>query len=174
MTRCEYIFTYEDFLESMKAYRKISRQAAIGHYLYVWILPMTGLVLGVLCFKKYMTSEQEMFGSLFWVTALGLGFSWGLPARYRLALKRGFKQRTTLTQDKPMLCEFDEFLIRFIAPGGAVISYPWESFTDYFENDRVIVLFVKDAAFHTIPKRALNDDQLIDLRQAAAKYAGKV
>jgi hypothetical protein len=45
--RCEYIFTYQDFLDAMKAYRKVSKRAAIGYWLYVWILPTVGLAVGM-------------------------------------------------------------------------------------------------------------------------------
>lgn len=174
MTRCEYVFTYGDFLESMKAYRAVSRRAAFGYFLYVWILPPIGAIIGIVSFVSILKLNSELLSGAFWGEALGLGVAFGLPARYRLGLRRAFNQRNTLARNEPMLCEFDDSVIRFIVSGGTLISYSWESFTDYFENDQVVVLFVKDAAFHTIPKRPLTEDQMMELRQTATKYAKRV
>ena len=56
-----------------------------------------------------------------------------------------------------MFCEFDNLNVRFIVPGGTEVSYSWKSFTQFMENDLIAVLFITNAAFHTIPKRAMNE-----------------
>jgi hypothetical protein len=71
-----------------------------------------------------------------------------------------------------MVCEFDEYTVRFIAPAGAEVSYPWDSFTSYFENDAVAVLFVEEAAFHTIPKRAMDEGGWSVFRAIVERHAG--
>jgi YcxB-like protein len=159
--RCEYIFTYQDFLESVKAYRQISKKAAISYYLYVWILPIVSLTIGVICIRAYFHQDTELYGPLFWISCIGLGATFGFPARYRMGLRRAFQQRNALAMGKPMFFEFDDATVRFIVPEGTEVSYPWTSFTDYWENDRVAVLFVKEAAFHTIPKRAMGENGCI-------------
>ena len=78
----------------------------------------------------------------------------------------------TLAKDGPMVCEFGEQTVRFIAPAGAEISYPWDTFTNYFENEMVAVLFVKDAAFHTIPKRAMDEGGWSKFRAIIHEHAG--
>jgi hypothetical protein len=169
--RCEYVVTYQDFVQSMKAYRKISTRAAIGYYLYVWGLPMVGLAIALICLLAFLRHDKELYDSLFWAACIGLGVAWGIPVRYRICLRRAYKQRNVLAQNMPMFCEFDDATVRFIVPAGTEISYPWESFTDYFEDDHVAVLFVQQAAFHTIPKRAMGEDGWVQFRQLANRHA---
>jgi len=78
----------------------------------------------------------------------------------------------TLAKNGPMVCEFDEYTVRFIAPAGAEVSYPWTTFTSYFENDVVAVLFVEEAAFHTIPKRAMDEGGWSAFRAIVQQHAG--
>jgi hypothetical protein len=170
--RCEYAVTYNDFLESVKAYRRLSKQAQSGYWLYVWILPIVGGGLGLALLSFYFQQGTETLDWAFWVGVISLGIAFGLPARYKLGLRRAFKQRTTLVKDGTMQCEFDESTIRFITPAGAEISYPWDTFTDYFENDAVAVLFVKEAAFHTIPKRAMDEGGWSEFRAIVHHHAG--
>jgi hypothetical protein len=173
MTRCEYIFTYQDFLESMKAYRTVSRRAEIGYWLYVWVIPGVSLTIGVICLLAYFRQDGGLYSALFWPSCIGLGVAWALPVRYQIGLRRGFKQRNVLVKDRPMFCEFDDLTVRFIVPGGTEIAYPWGSFTKYFENDRVTVLFIQDAAFHTIPKRAMGEECWVQFRHFADRHARK-
>lgn len=163
--RCEYIFSNNDFLESMKAYRKRAKGAAFVYYLDVWILPGLGILAALVCLSAYVRREQDLFESTFWLACLGIVAAIGLPILYRLKLRQIYKQRTTLSKDKPIFFEFDEDSVRFTMPGRADVAYSWDSFTDYFENDLVAVLFVQKAAFHTIPKRAMNENGWAELRQ---------
>lgn len=171
--RCEYIVTYQDFLQSMKAYRKISKGAATGYYFYVWVLPATGLAISMVCLLAYVRQDKELYDSLFWIACIGLGVALGLPARYRIALRRAFKQRNALAQNKSIFCEFDDTSVRFVIPEGTEVAYPWGSFTNYFENDQVAVLFIQEAAFHTIPKRAMSEDGWDQLRQLVDRHLRK-
>ncbi len=172
--RCEYTVTYEDFRQSMIGYRRISKQTAFGYWLYVWALPAIGLVAGVTCLALYFLRHHDDLGPLIWCGALGLGIAWGFPARYQLGLRRAFRQRNALVKSRPMLLDFDQNGIRFIVPEGTEISYPWTSFTHYFENGRVLVLFVQDAAFHTISTAGLGSDSLTELRSYISSRAQKV
>ena len=157
MRRAEYSVQYEDFVEAIKAYRRISRRTQISYYFCIWLWPAVSLLVGVLCFYTQMQEDGSLFGGLFWLAAACFGLAFAVPARYRMSVRRAFKQRDVLAKGKPIFCEFDEAKIRFVIPGGAEVSYPWDVFTDYFENDTVGVLFIKDAAFHTIPKRAMDE-----------------
>src|SRR5580698_5259856 len=110
---CEYAVTYNDFLESVKAYRRVSKQVLSGYWLYVWILPIVGGGLGLALLSFYFRQGTETLDWAFWVGVISLGIAFGLPARYKLGLRRAFKQRTTLAKDGMMQCEFDESTIRF-------------------------------------------------------------
>jgi YcxB-like protein len=156
--RCEYVFTYDDFRESMKLYRKASKKAAVAYWLWVWILPIVLLAVGILSLPEYMKSSGGVLNGFFWPVCLGLGAAWGLPVRYRMALRRAFKLRNTLAKDKPMFFDFDETTVRFIVPGGTEVTYSWVAFTNYLENDRVAVLFIQPEFFHTVPKRAMGEE----------------
>jgi hypothetical protein len=171
---CEYTVAYNDFLESMKAYRKVSRQAAIGYVLYVWIIPIACFATAIFCIMWSYRHDSQIGGTYFWIACIALGITFGLPARYRIAMRRAFKLRNILARDRPMSCEFDDARIRFIVPGGTEVSYPWESFTNYFENAKVAVLFVGQAAFHTIPKGAMEEGGWAKLRELVNQHARKI
>jgi hypothetical protein len=170
--RCEYDVTYKDFLESVKGYRKLSKQALNSYWLYLWILPVVGGTLGLALVSFYVLAVVATLDSMFWVGILCLGVSIAFPLMYIRGLRRAFKQRMTLAKDGMMQCEFDENTVRFITPTGAEISYPWNTFTNYFENEAVAVLFVKDAAFHTIPKRAMDEGGWSEFRAIVQQHAG--
>jgi len=174
MRRAEYVVSYEDFLEAMKAYRRVSKRALIGYYICVWLWPALLLVCGVLCFCSQMQQDGSLFGGLFWLAVVCFGLGFALPARYRMGIRRAFNQRNVLVKNNPMFSEFDRSKIRFVVPGGAEISYPWDAFTDYFESDKVAVLFVKDAAFHTIPKRAMDEAGWSEFRGFVNSHARSV
>jgi hypothetical protein len=72
-----------------------------------------------------------------------------------------------------MYCEFDDSTVRFIVPDGTEVSYPWGSFTDFVENDRVAVLFVEHAGFHTVPKRAMDEDGWTQFRVFVDRHVRK-
>jgi hypothetical protein len=152
--RCEYTVSFADFSESLKGYRKVSAPARIGYWLYLWLLPALAFAIAAICCVLYFKQGAEGAAGLFWPIALGLGIAFGLPARYRMGLRRSFRQRDALTQGRPMAIEFNDEAIRFIVPGGTEIRYPWNGFTHYFINEKVLVLMVKDAAFHTVPRCA--------------------
>jgi hypothetical protein len=171
LKRAEYVFRYEDFVGAVKAYRRVSKRALISYYFCVWLWPAVLLIFGALCFYWQMQQDGGIFGAMFWLAALCFGLGFGLPARYRMGVRRTFNQRNVLAMGKPMFCEFDQTKIRFVVPGGTEISYPWDAFTDYFENDRVAVLFVKDAAFHTIPKRAMDEAGWSEFRNYVNSHA---
>jgi hypothetical protein len=166
--RCEYTVSLADFRESLKGYRKVSSAALIGYRLYVWILPMICLAASAICFMLLLRRGGESF---FWPVALGLGFGFGLPARYQMGIKRALKQRDALTQGKPVALEFDDEAIRLMIPGGTEIKYQWNTFTHYFENERVLVLLVKDAAFHTISKRESTEACIPLIRERLNQFA---
>ena len=171
--RCEYIFTYRDFNESMKIYRHVSKRAAIGYLLYVWVLPLLALCMGLGCLIAYVRQDAALFGAMFWSSCVGFAVAWGLPVRHRLAMRRAFDQRNALAKNKPMFFEYDDAGTRFVVPNGTEITYPWSSFTNYKENDQVAVLFIQEAAFHTIPKRAMNEDGWIQLRSLIDQHVRK-
>jgi hypothetical protein len=171
--RCEYIFGYEDYLESVKAYRKRAKGAAFVYYLDVWILPAVGLLIATFCLAAYLRHDDYWFEATIWLATFGIAGALLLPLFYRLKLRQTFKQWTSLSKDNPMFVEFDGESIRFTVPGGADVVYPWTSFTDYFENDAVAVLFIQKAAFHTTPKRAMGEDDWIQFRQIVERYVRK-
>lgn len=156
-TRCEYIFTYADFLESLRVYRKTIHKAQAGYDLYVWIIPaILGLCSVAYCLLWARGQAEPGSAELFLLT-LAAAIAVALPLRYRVSLRRAFDQRDRLAQGKPMFFEFDEAVTRFIIPGGAETSYSLKSFTHFSEGQVVALLFVGSAAFHTIPKRAMDE-----------------
>ncbi len=168
--RCEYIFTYDDYLESLKAYRKVVREGANAYWMYVWIWPAIGFAAGVFFLIAYLRHGEGGLDPLFWPACIGFGVAFALPASYRSSLKRGFKNRNALANGKPIVLEFSDSLIRFIVPGGVEVSYSWTAFSKVFENEKVAVLFVQQATFHTIPKRAMGEAEWGEFRRIVQTY----
>jgi hypothetical protein len=170
--RCDYTVTYKDFLESLKGYRRASRRAALGYSLYVFVVPLLCIPVGAFFIWKFVQAGSSDYSTSFLAGVLLLGIGFGFPARYRVGMKRAFQQRDVLLKGGTMQCEFDQQTIRFVVPAGPEISYPWESFSHYFENDEVAVVIVKESAFHTIPKRSMDEAGWSEFRRIVQTRPG--
>ena len=163
---CEYTVTYEDFIHSIKAYRKVSGAALFVYYLRVWMFPVLAtLSLLLTVYAYFFFRRQDTLATLIGATGGLLILAALVPLSYRIELKRNYKLRTSLAVDAHISLDFNDKNIRFTIPNRTEVSYPWTSFTDYSEDSLVATLFVGKAAFHTIPKRAMDEGGWIELRR---------
>ena len=49
----------------------------------------------------------------------------------------------------------------------------WPFFLKFAEDDNVFVIYQSNQIFHIIPKRQLNPQQILDLREAFTRHIGK-
>jgi len=162
---CEYKVTYEDFIHSIKAYRKVSGAALFVYYLRVWMFPLLATLSLLFTIYGFFFFSQDTLATLVGANGGLLLLAILVPISYRIELKRNYKLRTSLAVDATVSLDFNDQTICFTIPSRTEVSYPWTSFTDYSEDSIVGTLFVGKAAFHTIPKRAMDEAGWSELRQ---------
>ncbi len=169
---CEYTVTYKDFKESIKAYRQISKAALIAYCFRNLLFSTLAFVEVVFCLYAYFTHDQEFISGWAFITGVTVVVAILLPIIHSLQLRRMFKLRTSLVDGKVSL-DFDEKAVRFTVPNRAEVSYPWTSFTAYREGPRTATLFIGKAAFHTIPKCAMDESGWSELRRCVIAHTDK-
>jgi len=169
---CEYVVTYRDFRESIRAYRQISKAALIAYFFRNLLFSTLAFVEVVLCLYAFFTHDQEFLSGWAFITGVTVVVAILLPIIYSLQLRRMFKLRTSLVDGKVSL-DFDEATVRFTVPDRAQVVYPWTSFTAYREVPRTATLFVGKAAFHTIPKPAMDEKGWGELRGYVLAHTDK-
>jgi hypothetical protein len=170
---CEYQITFKDFLESMKAFRKVSKGAAFAYYLDIWIVPGIALLLLAYYVFAYLRGDRATVDTLAFLPILGVVGMIGPPIFYRVKLKQAFRQRSALTQDGQVTLDFDDTSLRFAILEKAEVTYTWASFTKFVESKNVATLLIKNLAFHTIPKRAMGDEAWTAFRELAHQHVGE-
>jgi hypothetical protein len=170
---CEYNVTYKDFLASMKSYRKVARGAALVYYIDVWILPFVGACMALFVLITLLLGDKATANSLWWFAGLGAVLFVVLPGIYWLKLRQVYRQRIAISDRGFVIFSFDENEVRFVLPDRADVRYPWPVFTRFIETDQVGTLFLKKAAFHTIPKRAMKDVEWEEFRGLVRKHGVK-
>jgi hypothetical protein len=171
--RAEYNVTYKEFLESMKGYRKVSGGAAYAYYLDMWIVPVIGVLIIGFFTHMYYRNGSEAADPFAFLPIVGVAAIIGPPIFYRLKLRQAHRERTALSPQGRVRLDFDEETVRFTIPDKAEVSYPWASFTKYIETEKVATLFVEKSVFHTIPKRAMDDEGWSALRASVQQHVRK-
>ncbi len=173
MIRCDYTFTYPDFVAAVVANRRVHKNAGRGYAIYVWIVPIVCAgIAAKLCYELVKIDTTLDFWKIFFAV-LAAALAIGMPVRYQEQVRQAFESRALFSKDKVMHCEFDDSNVHFSVPDGPQVTYPWSAFSNYVDNEKVFVVFVKEATFHTIPKRAMQEP-LWDKFRAYAKNAGVI
>jgi YcxB-like protein len=170
---CEYSVTYKDFLASMKGYRKLARFSAFVYYLDVWILPGLGAAVALYTLAAYLLGNRNTFDDFFYLACMGLVATIVLPLAYWAKMRYAYRQRTALSTGGAILLDFDESSVRFTIPSKLEVVYTWDAFTAFFEDDQVATLYVQKASFHTIPKRAMDEEGWIVFRTLVNRHREK-
>lgn len=172
MIHAEYKVSFGDFLDSMRAYRGVSKGAAFIYYLDVWVVPLLGLALTSFPLVLYLQHDYEGWSTWDWLCILGFFLMVITPLVYRTQLYQAYRQRVSLASNSAIRLDFDEVQLRFTIPGKTEVSYAWSAFTKFAESDRTATLLVGRAAFHTIPKAAMNQESWSALRELVRGTAG--
>jgi len=173
MTRCEYKVSYADFLRSMRGYRRLSKWSGFVYLLDVWILPSLGAGVTLWWIIALLRHDIATADTISYSGYIGLIAAIGLPLLYWGKMRLVYRQRTALSNDGHVVMEFDDSSIRFTLPSKVEVVYAWDAFTDYFEDDQVATLFSHKAAFHTIPKRAMNAQSLAEFNELVQKHVSR-
>ena len=169
---CEYVVSYRDFSESIKAYRQVSKAALIAYIFRIWLIPCAAAIGAALCLFAYLKNDQQFLSTWAFFTEILVILAITAPIIRAIKLRRMFKLRTSLVDGEVSL-DFDSEKVYFTVPGRAQVSYPWTSFTAYREGSRTATLFVGKAAFHTIPKSAMNEEGWNEIRSYIHAHADK-
>ena len=120
-------------------------------------MPILGFALIGFCAFYYLRGDRPTADTLIYLAFLGPLAIVLPPIFYRTKLKQAWRQRSALSEDKKVVLHFDNSHVRFVLPEMADVSYSWTSFTAYSERKHVLTLFIKKAAFHTIPRSAMDE-----------------
>jgi hypothetical protein len=154
---CVYSVTYDDFSDSIKSFRKLSKGAAFSFYFDNLIMPGVGICLILSWLVPYLRGDRGTADTVIYFLFLGPVLSIAPLIFYRLKMRQAFRTRSMLAEGSKVICDFDEMSLRFSIPGKVDVSYPWQSITAFAEEAQVGTVFIEKAAFHTIPKRAMSE-----------------
>jgi YcxB-like protein len=108
-----------------------------------------------------------------WLTPSVLGAFWiwfGMGGSYQLSAKKQFTKSPALRE--PRRIEFsDEGVKTDSAMGSSQVS--WKSFLRYAESEDTFLLYTSPVVFEIVPKRALQPEQVDELRRLMQAHIGK-
>jgi hypothetical protein len=170
--RFEYTVTLSDFEHSLRAWRQLSLWRRVKIVFYYVIFPLMLVVTSGAEFLVGKQSSSDRF--IFYILAAAcLALATFIPILYWLRVRSAYKQRLAMTKGKPLFVEYDSEGIRLIVTEGADVRYKWSAFTGVTDDESVATFFVTDAAFHTIPKRAMPEESWSEVYAYLAPFAGK-
>ena len=171
--RTEYNVTYEDFLDSMRSYRKVARGAAFVYYLDVWVLPILGVCFALYWLSLFQQGYKEAADDLLWPAVVGILLAAVLPLAYWAKLRKSYRQRISLTDRGLVVLTFDDAGICLLLPGMVNTNYSWTAITRFIQTDKTVTLFMQKAGFHTVPKRAMDEAGWNEFRAVAQQHGVK-
>jgi hypothetical protein len=167
----EYVLKYQDFKDSQKLYLRHRRGAAVFYYLWVWILPIAGLLATIPFIYGLLGFRSDWMAPFAGFAAGGLWFALFIPLMQFYGKRRCWKQLIPAnTPGKPMkigipvTLDFnDEQLISTI-PGRSEGRFFWSAILDFAEDEKVALLFIQKKKFLFVPKTALPETGWAELR----------
>ena len=160
--------TIEDYIAANRAWfwralltRKFFGVVAVG----VGVVAVMGIVISWsetdASFRLHLVGGMGI-GFIAWM-AIGTGLGYALQPR---AARRLFRQHRALNRDYTF--GWDTAGTRFTTSNG-YSDTPWHDYHGWYDGRAVLLLMLNDRLFHFIPHRALDPEQLADLRALAPR-----
>ncbi len=150
---------FQDYMSAQRLHAKRAIWPRVSFFLSWWSNPVVGLcLLGEAFFLWYKHGFNSALIILF---IAGVGFicwPYYLRMRYK-ALYRKTRKGNTDTE-----LTFNEYRFLAVIPDFAKSEYSWNAVRSWRESDQVLMIYIAPALFVAIPKRALSEPQLHDLR----------
>ncbi|HKF49160.1 MAG TPA: YcxB family protein [Terracidiphilus sp.] len=158
MISIQFEFTVQDYLNAQKLHLKQSLIQWLAYWGFIRVAaPILGAI-GVVFGCMMLRGGFDPWISATWGASLVLLF---LPLLYRWNLKRCY--RKTRFNDGQCSFAFDENLIR-TQTSNSRGEVEWPAIRFFSEDNNLFLLYVAQAKFFPIPKRACNEEQVNELR----------
>jgi hypothetical protein len=161
-------FTLDDY---RNAFRTHYRKGASAYTR--WMLKLT-LIIGVLLLLAgvlLVITGQRALGVVLPPVLVGALWTWlGMGKTYLLSARSQFKKSPVLRE--PRRIEFSDDGVKTDS-GIASSQVSWKAILRYVESSDTFLLYTSPACFAIVPKRVLQPEQVIELRQLFQTHIGK-
>ncbi|MGI4831760.1 MAG: YcxB family protein, partial [Janthinobacterium lividum] len=147
-------FTYEDFINAQRLYRRSRRRLRIRHRL-LWFFPMLGLV-GLILFALNI-GEVQSGSTAFLLAAILLAslLLLTIPIKVRLQLRRSWRHLSGGSNAVPTHLWLGRTSLYMRAADGSDHRYSWSDIKGIEQDEHMALLFTSSSIPLPIPKRAL-------------------
>jgi hypothetical protein len=155
-----YKLTFEDYLSAQRLHAKRGIWPRVVSIIANWLYPLLGIFFFAIAFQEWRDRDAtgSVVSSVF-VGVLLIGCRFYVRWKYRRCY-----QRTRIgSGDTSMLFREDNFLTEEQDCGKSECS--WNAVKSWREDAKVVLIYLAPARFIAIPKRAVSDSQLNDLRE---------
>jgi hypothetical protein len=156
----EFQFTLDDYRNGLRThYRKGASLFARWMLRFCLVFGAFFLLIGIVL----VITGQRAFNILWPPFLLGAVWTWvGMGGTYRLSARSQFTKNPSLRE--PRRVDFDQDGVKTDA-GVASSQVSWKAFLRCVESNDCFLLYAGPTSFNIIPKRVLQPEQLIELRQ---------
>jgi hypothetical protein len=172
MNTVQITYTAEDYVAASRLHARASylSKRALRPLLILWLI-YSALALVIIHDWSVRTIALSVGGAALVTIGVALGIvilnAFILPRRSR----RLFAQQRALHAEFTIAWDADSFSLEATTGSG---RHGWGDFIRAAENREIILLFQSDMLFNMLPKRALSDAQIADIRAALIAHSVKL
>lgn len=156
--------TFEDYLSAIQLHAKRGLWPRMVSFLVNWLYPLLGILFFGIAFQEWR--EHASTGSVVGVVILGVLLV-GCRFYMRWNYRRCYRRTRTGNGDISLFIGEDSLLTDITDYGKS--EYSWNAVKSWRENTKVLLVYLAPAVFIPIPKRAISEPQLQDLRALLAR-----
>lgn len=154
-----YKLTFEDYLNAQQLYRKRGLWPRLSSFMANWICPSLGICFFGIAFRQWRGhAPTGSVLSFIYMGAILVGCRFWLRWKDR----RGYDRTRTGNGDCSLFFSESSFLTE--EQDYEKTEYSWNAVKSWSEDAKVMLLYLAPALFIVIPKRAISEPQLQDLR----------
>jgi hypothetical protein len=168
--RYEYTLTYRDYLDAQKLHRHNRWKAALSYCVWIWVLPILGLLTGLAWAASSFDSAPDWVSNVAAFAGAGLWLAFFIPAMRLYSIRKCWKRllpesaKKSVRTDISVALEMTSDQIIVVLPGTAEGRYFWSAIVDYAEDERLALVYIKKKNFLFIPRRAMDEAGWAELR----------
>jgi hypothetical protein len=158
-----YKLTFEDYLNAQQLHAKRGFWPRLSSLMANWLCPVLGVCFLGIAFLQW---SGHATGSVLISIYMGTIFV-GCRFYLRWKYKRSYQRTRTGSGDMSLTFGEGNFLAE--KQNFSKGEYNWSAVKSWRENAKVILIYLAPALFIVIPKRAISEPQLQDLRALLAR-----
>ena len=156
--------TFEDYLSAIQLHAKRGLWPRMVSFIVDWLYPPLGVFFFGIAFLQWRGHETT--GSVLFAVFAGIILVAG-RFHLRWKYKRGYQRTRTGSGDTSIFFREDNFSAE--EHDYEKTEYNWNAVKSWRENAKVMLVYLAPALFIVIPKRAISEPQLQDLRALFAR-----